>query len=245
MTSSQSPLPDGLPGLGPAHRAGNVVVLATEAKGRLPDRVAEHLRQAIYDGRYPPGSRLVERKLSAELGVSHIPVREALARLAEEGLVERLPRRGSRVAALTVEELEEISSVRVVLEQFAAQRVMERWTPDAERELRAAVAAMRAAAQAGDVQRVSLLDVELHDRLWALADHRILSELVSQLRGRIRRFLGAATLALQQDELIAHAESHQRLVDALASGDRRRVRRAVARHIAIATERVHTALGML
>jgi DNA-binding GntR family transcriptional regulator len=222
-----------------------VVVLGTDAKGRLPDRVAEHLRQAIYDGRYPPGSRLVERKLAAELGVSHIPVREALARLAEEGLVERLPRRGSRVAALTAEELDEISSVRVVLEQFAAQRVMDRWTPEAERELRATVAAMRRAAEDGDVRLVSLLDIELHDRLWALADHRILSELVSQLRGRIRRFLGAATLALKHDELIAHADSHLQLVDALASGDPRRMRRTVARHIALATQRVHSAHGML
>ncbi|HST42505.1 MAG TPA: winged helix-turn-helix domain-containing protein, partial [Conexibacter sp.] len=49
----------------------------------LADRVAEQIREAIYDGRYAPGSRLVERTLADQLGVSHIPVREALARLAD------------------------------------------------------------------------------------------------------------------------------------------------------------------
>ena len=81
-------------------------------------RVADQLRDLIRDGAYAPGARLVERSIARELGTSHIPVREALARLAEEGLVVRLPRRGARVAELSPRMLEEISSVRVVLEQF-------------------------------------------------------------------------------------------------------------------------------
>src|ERR1700678_3426683 len=67
----------------------------------LADKVADELRTAIQRGRYAPGTRLVERRLASELGVSHVPIREALARLADEGLVERLPRRGSRVAGLS------------------------------------------------------------------------------------------------------------------------------------------------
>ena len=91
-------------------------------------RVADQLRDLIRDGAYAPGARLVERAIARELGTSHIPVREALARLAEEGLVVRLPRRGARVAELSPRLLEEISSVRVVLEQFVCRRVLERWT---------------------------------------------------------------------------------------------------------------------
>ena len=100
------------------------------------ETIAERLRVAIQTGVYPPGTRLPERPLAAELGVSHIPVREALARLAEEGLVEREPRRGARVAALTARQLEEISSLRIVLEQFVARRVQQVWTPAIERQLR-------------------------------------------------------------------------------------------------------------
>ena len=67
----------------------------------VADRIAERIREAIHDGSYSPGTRLVERSVARELGVSHIPVREALARLADEGLVDRMPRRGARVAELT------------------------------------------------------------------------------------------------------------------------------------------------
>ena len=103
----------------------------------LADTIAERLRTAIQTGVYPPGTRLPERPMAAELGVSHIPVREALARLAEEGLVDREPRRGARVAALTARQLDEISSLRIVLEQFVARRVQAVWTPTIERQLRA------------------------------------------------------------------------------------------------------------
>ena len=67
----------------------------------LADAVVDRLRAAISSGMYKPGERLVERRLAHEFGISHIPLREALARLTEEGLVVRLPRRGARVASLT------------------------------------------------------------------------------------------------------------------------------------------------
>ena len=74
---------------------------APEAQVSVAGRVADQLRDLIRDGAYAPGARLVERSIARELGTSHIPVREALARLAEEGLVVRLPRRGARVAELS------------------------------------------------------------------------------------------------------------------------------------------------
>ena len=99
----------------------------------LADAVVDRLRAAISSGMYAPGERLVERRLAHEFGISHIPLREALARLTEEGLVVRLPRRGARVASLTPRMLEEVSSLRVVLEQFVVRRLKGRFTPDAQR----------------------------------------------------------------------------------------------------------------
>jgi DNA-binding GntR family transcriptional regulator len=112
----------------------------------LSQKVFERVREAILSGELPPGSRLVERRLAEELEVSHIPVREALARLADDGLVERNARRGSWVASLSLEDLDEISSLRVLLEQFVVVRVQERWSDAAERRLRAIVADMQKAA---------------------------------------------------------------------------------------------------
>jgi DNA-binding GntR family transcriptional regulator len=208
----------------------------------LADRVAGRIRDAIHEGRYRPGARLVERTVSAELGVSHIPVREALARLADEGLVERLPRRGARVATLTPRELEELSSLRIVLERFVVTRVQERLTPAQEKELRRQVASMRQAAGRGDFRRVLDLDQRFHERLWELADHRMLGEVVTGLRGRIGAFLRAATAALEPEELDRHAASHDELLDAIVSGDAEAGRAEMTRHIELATERLRGTL---
>jgi DNA-binding GntR family transcriptional regulator len=215
----------------------------------LPDRsvadaVAVRLRDAIHTGDYPPGARLVERALARQLAVSHIPIREALTRLEEEGLIVRQPRRGARVAELSPTALDEISSLRSVLEGFVAKRVQERLTPAAENELRVLVAQMVAAADRGDVTVLLALDRRFHERLWQLADHAILLEVVAQLRGRIARFLGEATRLLEPDGLRAHAESHRALVDALASGDPRAAQRAMRRHIEIAARRIARSEGL-
>jgi DNA-binding GntR family transcriptional regulator len=208
----------------------------------LAEQVADELRAAIHEGRYLPGARLVERTVSNELGVSHIPVREALTRLADEGLVERLPRKGSRVATLSAEELEELTSLRVLLEQFVVERVQERLAADTERELREHVQAMAVAAADGDVAALLDLDQAFHEQLWALSGHAILIELVAGLRRRITMFLRAATASLAPDELARHAASHAVLVDAIAGGDRARVRAVMAQHVQEAAERVHDAL---
>lgn len=204
----------------------------------IADQVADQLRDAIQSGRLAPGERLVERRLAAELGVSHIPIREALARLADEGLVERLARRGSRVRSLTKDDLDEISTLRVLLEQFVAVRVQERLTDRSEAELRKLVTSMIVAARRGDAQRLLELDSRFHERLWQLSGHRALIELVAQLRGRIHGFLRAANVALGPEALEAHARTHGQLVDAIASGDPELAKAAMAEHIQIAADRI-------
>jgi DNA-binding GntR family transcriptional regulator len=215
----------------------------------LPDRsvadaVAGRLREAINTGDYAPGARLVERTLAVQLAVSHIPIREALTRLQEEGLVVRQPRRGARVAELSPTLLEEISSLRAVLEGLVARRVQQRWTPVAEAELRGLVSEMAGAADRTDVTALLALDRRFHERLWQLSEHGILLEVAAQLRGRIARFLAAATRLLEPDELREHAESHRQLVDALAGGDGRAAQRAMRRHVEIAARRIARAEGI-
>ena len=213
-------------------------VLRPKHDQSLAEAVAAHLRDGIQDGAYAPGSRLVERSLAATLGVSHIPVREALARLEEEGLVVRLPRRGARVAQLSHESLGEISSLRVVLEGFVVRRVQERWTPAQRRELERLVDRMVAAARRGDVSAVSDIDRRFHQRLWRIADHSILLEVAAGLRGRINRFLQAATEALPPDDLVRHARSHRELLEVIASGDPDAAAAAMRDHIETAAVRI-------
>lgn len=206
------------------------------------ERIARELRRAIQAGDYAPSARLVERTLARRFAVSHIPVREALAQLAEEGLVERLPRRGARVAPLSGALLDEVSDIRVILERFVARRVRERLTPADEAELRRTVEAMAQAASAGDAVSVQQLDAAFHARLAELADHAILSELVAHLRGRVNAFLVAATAALEGEGLAAHAESHRRLLEAIVGGTAAEAQREAERHIRLAAHRMHRIL---
>lgn len=203
----------------------------------IAEQVADELRAAIHSGELAPGERLVERKLAARLGVSHIPLREALTRLAQERLVVREPRRGARVAALTARDLEEISSLRIVLEQFMAIRVQERWDAESAERLGAIVDAMSTAAP-GDIAEVLRQDRLFHETLADLAEHRFLDEISSQLRGRIAGFLQAANAALDPAEQEEHVRSHQQIIDALASGDPERARTVIAEHVTRAVERI-------
>ena len=204
----------------------------------LADAVADRIRAAIWSGQYQPGDRLVERRLAHEFGISHIPLREALARLTEEGLVERLPRRGARVASLTPRMLEEVSSLRVVLEQFVVRRLKDRFTPEAYRELQGVVDRMVKAAEDHDLVRVHEIDQEFHQRLWELTDHALLVELAAQMRSRTSHFYRAAAASLGPDEVRRHADSHQQLLDVIASGDRRAAERAMQHHVEQAAKRI-------
>jgi len=204
----------------------------------LADAVAERIRADILSGLYAPGDRLVERRLAQRFGVSHIPLREALARLVEEGLVERPPRRGARVASLSPRMLEEISSLRVVLEQFVIRRLQGRFTPAASADLQAIVDRMTQAAEQQDLALVHELDHQFHEYLWQLADHTLLVEVAGQLRGRVRHFLRAAAAPLGPSGMRLHAQSHQELLDIISSGNQRAAEQAMERHISAAAQRI-------
>lgn len=203
----------------------------------LAEQVTDELRAAIHSGELTPGERLVERKLAGRLGVSHIPVREALTRLAEEGLIIREPRRGARVAQLTTRDLEEIASLRIVLEQFMALRVQERWTEASAQRLQHIITAMEA-AEVGDMAEVLRQDRAFHEALAELSEHRFLTELSAQLRGRITGFITAANVALPATEQAEHVRSHREIMDAIASRDPDVARDVIAEHVKRAFERI-------
>lgn len=212
--------------------------LVTVVQRTLSDVAAERLRAAIKHGSLLPGMRLVERDLAQRLGVSRIPIREAIQRLVEEGLVTKLAHRGTFVAMLSRNELEEISSLRIVLERFVVARAIERWSPEQAAHLRVIVNDMYAAATAGNVQLLSERDAQFHHALWTLTEHNLLLEVVSGLRSRISRFLSEATSALPASELTTHATAHNQLIDILSSGDLERAQDAITTHIIGAKQRI-------
>jgi DNA-binding GntR family transcriptional regulator len=204
----------------------------------LSDEVADRLREAISNGALAPGARLVERELASQLGISRMPVREAIQQLVEEGLVMKEPRRGAYVHPYNDRELEEIYSLRVALEQFMVERVMAKWSPDHATRLQAIVDAMAESAQAADKRRVYELDNEFHEALWFMAEHRLLLEVISRLRARISRFLQVAHESFSHERLMEWSETHQQLVDVLSTGDVEQAKREISEHILTAKNRI-------
>jgi DNA-binding GntR family transcriptional regulator len=209
----------------------------------LGNEVANRLRNAIRTGEFPLGTRLVERDLAERLGVSRIPVREAIQQLVEEGLVQKTPHRGTFVHSPTRNEIEEISSLRVLLECFVIERAMANWQPSHETRLRQIVQTMRRAAAENDIQGLFEQDYLFHSVLWEIADHSLLLEVVSGLRARINRFLGEATALLPASQREMHVDSHDYFIDILTQGNVDTAKAEITTHVLGAKTRILTYLN--
>jgi len=127
--------------------------------------VSEEIRAMILGGRLKPGERLVEESLSAELGVSRVPVREALLALSAQGLVRIEPRRGATVAEITPRIVAELVEVRALLEGLNARLAAQRHDPEIIAQLTNTLERGNAAAKAGTRAELAQLNAEFHERL--------------------------------------------------------------------------------
>jgi DNA-binding GntR family transcriptional regulator len=146
--------------------------------------VSEQIRAMILGGRLKPGERLVEESLSAELGVSRVPVREALLALSAQGLVRIEPRRGATVAEITPKIVAELVEVRALLEGLNARLAAQRHDPEIIAELRDTLERGNAAAKAGTRAELARLNAEFHERLAEASHNSVLSDVMRGLRER-------------------------------------------------------------
>jgi DNA-binding GntR family transcriptional regulator len=179
----------------------------------LRDQIREEIRQRIVDGRLPPGAKMVERELAAELGVSRVPVREALRMLETEGFVQVVPRRGVVVRRLSRKDVEELFDVRESLEVLATRRAAEHATPHDLAALEKVLDGADAAVESGDTERVNLANEAFHDMIIALARNDLLASLLEPLQGRLH------WLFRQNDNAAELVREHRELQRAIASGD--------------------------
>lgn len=187
----------------------------------------DHLKAEIAAGRLPPGTRLVTEALAAQLGLSRMPVREALRQLDAEGLVTLRPNRGAIVATLSAEALWELLEMRAALEGLAARHAARLATPADIEDLDALIAAMRRAA--GDPARWMQRHEEFHDRLCLLSARPRLAAENRRLRlaAQLRTRLYVETHA--EPETLGH--EHELIVDALRDRDACRAEKLAASHV--------------
>lgn len=180
----------------------------------------ERIQRAILSGRYSPGQRLTEESLSAELGVSRPPVREALKTLSLTGLVEHEHRKGSRVTPLTQHDVYEIVTLRKELEMMTLRLSMPHPEPTRVQRCRDRLADMEALVETGDEVAMILAGFEFHIALVGLAGHRRVEDSYRRLAMQLQLCMAMNNRARRTiEDLAGNVERHRRLLDVTLGGD--------------------------
>jgi len=204
-------------------------LLGPVPKSTLRAHVAERLRTAILAGDIPPGAPLVETALSEHFDVSRGPLREALRQLIEEGLVVTVPYTGTHVAPLSVEDVQEIYSLRTALETFAFDQVWDRRDGRFSAELRRRHDALLATIDAGDDRASISNELEFHSFVYEASGHRLLQRAWHGLRGRLQLYWAAHHRA--HGRRGPRRDAHESYIRAALSDDLAAMRREIAHHM--------------
>ncbi|MCT4554784.1 MAG: GntR family transcriptional regulator [Pelagimonas sp.] len=201
----------------------------TQPPATLRDMVQEQMRDAIIEGHFQPGERLVERPLCEQLGVSRTVIRETIRYLEAEGLVDILPGKGPIVALLNWQDAQQIYDIRRMLETAAARRCAEQITPDRAARLQAALIQLQEAVRArkpGDMFRAT---ADFYREIFEGAGHHIAWEIVQRLNGRISRL---RLMTLSSTERAQPGPDHMHAIcAAITSGAPDAAAEAVMRHL--------------
>lgn len=195
----------------------------------LRDIVQERMRNAIIEGHFAPGERLVERPLCEQLGVSRTVIRETIRFLEAEGLVEIIPNRGPIVATLDWDQARQIYDIRRQLEGAAAAQCAESHGPEFAAQLSARLDSLEGTLQHTTWAELLQATTLLYESIFTQAGHTVAWDIVQRLNGRISRL---RALTLSAKDRGQSGFSHMTAIhDAILSKDTIAARRAVEAHI--------------
>ena len=199
---------------------------------RLPSaKIRDSLEQRIVEGELGNGKRLDETELSGFYGVSRTPVREALQRLAESGLAEHLPRRGTFVRSPSLSQLVEMFEVMAELECMAIRLAARRATTNDIDALEKDNETCRAAVAANDTKKYYEVNARLHGRIYQMSGNSFLASEARRLHDRLRPF---RRLQLRvRGRMEESMAEHDIILAALRDGDADRAMETMKKHITI------------
>jgi DNA-binding GntR family transcriptional regulator len=186
------------------------------------------LRSAILAGRIRQGEALREVDLARDLGTSRTPLREAMSRLEEEGLLTRVPFRGAFVVEVGDAEIAEIASIRLLVEPYAGQLALARARGSVREAVTTALEALRSATACQDAPASIDAHLQFHRLFYAMSGHGLLQELWDGWESRLRLYLSVdhGTYPTLQDV----AAEHEPLAEAVLEDDVEAFGRELARH---------------
>ena len=196
----------------------------------LRDQVRNLLRDRIVAGELAPGTRIIEREVAAEFGVSRIPIREGLRALESEGFVSVVPRRGLVVSSLSRHDLDELFDVREALEVLSVRRATERAQPEELDTLRSVLEQARTALEESDRARTGRCNQQFHDTIILMAHNDLLAGILKPLEGRLHWLLR------QNEDPERLYQEHEQIYMAIASGDPEAAARVALAHVVTSRE---------
>lgn len=198
-------------------------------KRSLDRQAADWIREAVIEGRLPPGTRMTEYNVAAEIGLSRSTVRTALQRLASEGLVTQRPYSGWDIAALSIKDAAELYSLRYTLEGMAARLAAQNPDHSKRDALKKAMDNLHIALQGGSRRDVAEADLNIHKAITALSDHMRLAAHCETLNQSILIYVMSTNRAMPSSEALIN--EHEDLVSAILANDADKAEALAQAHI--------------
>jgi DNA-binding GntR family transcriptional regulator len=220
----------------PAPPAGPQTFLKLQPR-TLVHQVIDALVAGASEGIILPGDRIIETELALQLGVSRVPVREALRVLESQGIVVNEPYKGIRLTPVTPERIDQLIEVRVALETTAAVRAMRLGRNDAAHVavLETIVQEMDTMAARNDIFGFATADTNFHRSLLGFAGNSVLSDMWEMLARQMTIIFGLSTLG---KPMVAIVQEHRTLIDVFRSGDAQDMAREINEHIDVEIHKV-------
>ncbi|MDQ0563193.1 DNA-binding GntR family transcriptional regulator [Rhizobium mesoamericanum] len=198
----------------------------------LPEQLADHIVELVATGDFEPGQRLYEKAICERLGVSRVPVREALRILGAQGVVRVEPNRGAYLAELGPDEMAEMLEIRLRLERIAIGRLMNSGTtidPQHIEDLRGAVANMRRASTLDDQLDYYRSDLSFHSKLIEMS----LNPLLMPIWASLSRAILVLLMSERQPHFDYQAaiDDHEQLINLIERGTAAEMDQEIERHI--------------
>lgn len=208
----------------------------------LEESVYFQLEEEILSGKLNRGDTLTECALSARLGVSRTPLRAALHRLAEEGLVKITPNRGAVVVGVNAEDLVDIYKIRTRLEGLASSLAAGRISEEDKKRLSESVELSEFYIRKRDADKLKELDSEFHNIIYEASGNRRLSKILSELHRSIRAYRRLSLTVT--DRLERSVDEHREILNAILKGDTEEADRLTSLHIEAALENLLSAVKL-
>lgn len=209
--------------------------MSESRKESLAEGVYRELREAIIVGDLKPGTVLYEGDLTARFTVSTSPVREALTHLRHDGLIKVIPRKGYLVTDVSLQDLQELLQLRVILEGASAELAAPNVTEAHLAQLTELAEVELIVGDSGSYRTFKKANQEFHEEIAQISGNSRLARLVGQVLAESQRILFAG---LEKSNPGALNQEHYNVIEALATHDPRTARRAVVQHIEVSRQRL-------